>query len=112
MPSVRRRAALRAIDEAKDFGNRGKCLKRDQGVDVEFGEDFDQIRILADRDALIEGDPQDLFCNMPLTAGDNPWRILPPGVVTQGNRLGARWWGRWGGRFSQKQGSRWLVAAF
>ncbi len=57
------------INESENFGDGGVEFGGDEGADIEFGEGFDKIGVVPDRDVLLPRDVEDFLRNAPRAFG-------------------------------------------
>jgi hypothetical protein len=78
--------AIGAIDIAEDLGHGGDGVDGDLGFEFDRGQQFDQIRVFADRNALGKGNLQNLFGNAAATGGHHA-RSMAGGALDARPRL-------------------------
>jgi len=70
-----------AIDEREDLGHGAVQLLRDIRVQVELGQNRDQVRIFVNMNPMFTRNRDDLFGKEPGALGDNARRRIGFGVV-------------------------------
>ena len=89
--------AVGAVDVDEDLGDGGESRDRDPIADLDRREQFGEIRVLANLDAVLESECQNALGDRASAARDHSRRIRFGAVVAQRYRDG----GLFGGRMSR-----------
>ena len=71
------------IDKGENFGDGGVEFGRNERADIEFGERFDEIGIVADGDVLFFRDVEDFLRNVARAFGEDARRSFVIFVVAK-----------------------------
>lgn len=74
---------------SENFGDRSECSDGNRRIDLQAIENFNQVLVSMDGDAMLFGDGDDLGGDGPTSLGQNPRKIVTSTLIAKRNS------GRW-----------------